>query len=279
MSLTEYVAQVQEAKRFVESRLATKPTTAIILGTGLSGFEDTLTDSIEIPYKEIPHFPISTAPSHKGKLIVGYLGDLIVICLSGRLHYYEGYSMWEVTFPIRMLGELGIQHLIISNASGGTNAEFNAGDLVFIRDHINLFPANPLRGQNHTAWGDRFPDMSRAYSENGLAVGRLACDQLGLPFMTGVYTGFPGPNLETPAEYSYINTIGGDMVGMSTVPEVIVARHMNIEVIGISLVTNACYPPERVIETSVEDVLKMAHEKSEIFISLVSHLIHGFSKV
>ncbi|MCL4152179.1 UNVERIFIED_CONTAM: hypothetical protein GTU68_048668, partial [Idotea baltica] len=231
---------------------------------------------VEIHIVPSSYFPLSTAPSHKGKFIAGFSGHQPVICLSGRLHYYEGYSMWEVTFPIRLLGVLGIKTLVVSNASGGTNADFDSGDIVFIRDHINLFPSNPLRGQNQAEWGPRFPDMSQAYSRKALSIAKAACETLQLPFKTGVYTGFPGPNLETPAEYKYINRIGGDMVGMSTVPEVIVARHMDIEVMGISLVTNACFPPERVVETSVEDVLRMAHKKSKIFIKLVSHIIDQF---
>lgn len=277
MKVDSYVQQVREAQEFLHRHISFDVSTAVILGTGLGGFENLLEKTIRIAYADIPHFPLATAPSHKGTLIAGVLHGKGVICLSGRLHYYEGYSMRQITFPIRLLGMLGIKHLIISNASGGTNEIFEAGDLVFIKDHINLFPDNPLRGQNHAAWGDRFPDMSEAYSLAGLAKGSAVCQELQIPFKTGVYVGFPGPNLETKAEYQYIHRIGGDMVGMSTVPEVIVARHMHIEVIGISLITNECYPPSHVKETSLEDVIEMARSKQEIFVKLVEKMIEDHS--
>ncbi len=275
MTIEQYVQQVHDAKSFISQRLDCDPKIAIVLGTGLSGFESDLTQKIEIAYKDIPHFPLSTAPSHQGKLVIGNLKGKAVICLCGRFHYYEGYDMWTVTFPIRVLGELGIKHLLLTNASGGTNETFDAGDLVFIKDHINLFPDSPLRGQNHTQWGPRFPDMSKAYAGEYLAIGKRACHKLDIQFKTGVYVGFPGPSLETPAEYEFIYKAGGDMVGMSTVPEVLVARHMNIGVAGISIVTNACYPPSRVKETTVEEVIEMAHRKSNVFKKLVSEIILG----
>jgi purine-nucleoside phosphorylase len=273
MTIETYVQQVREAKTFLLDHVPFEVTKAVILGTGLAGFEDILEDAIEIPYADIPNYPLSTAPSHKGKLIAGQLHGKGVICLSGRLHYYEGYSMKELTFPIRLMGMLGIKELIISNASGGTNEDFNAGDFVFIRDHINLFPDNPLRGANYDPWGDRFPDMSQAYSVNGLRKAQQVCNKLGIPFKTGVYVGFPGPNLETRSEYQFLHRIGGDLVGMSTVPEVIVARHMSIDVVGISLVTNECYPPSHVKETTLEDVVAMARSKNDIFIRLVAGII------
>jgi len=273
MSINKYVDQINAARDYVKSRYQDNISLALVLGTGLAGFEDKLKDSIEISYADIPDYPRSTAPSHAGKLIIGKLGVIHVICFSGRLHWYEGYSMKSVTFPIRLVGALGIPKLIVTNASGGINETFNQGDFVFIKDHINLFPDNPLRGENHEPWGSRFPDMSRAYDEDGLNTARHVCDRLDLEYKTGVYCGFPGPNLETPAEYSYLHHIGGDMVGMSTVPEVLVARHMGIAVMGISLVTNACYPPERIVETTVEDVIAMAASRQPVFMELVEEII------
>lgn len=276
MELSQYVKHVLSASDHVTRLLNRTIDVAVILGTGLAGLEHELRDKIEVNYQDIEHFPLSTAPSHAGKFICGYIDNVCVLCLSGRLHWYEGYSMWNVTFPIRVLGSLGIKKIIISNAAGGISEHFEQGDFVFIRDHINLFPDNPLRGQNHDAWGPRFPDMSQAYSSEGLALASQVCGRLNIKFQQGVYCGFPGPSLETPSEYAYLNKIGGDLVGMSTVPEVLVARHMDIQVIGISLVTNVCYPPERIEETTVEHVIAMAQRKQPEFISLVKDLVRGW---
>ncbi len=273
MSQLKYIDRVNEAASFIKLNHFEKIDLAVVLGTGLAGFEKMLENVVEIPYSKIPHFPKSTAPSHRGNIIIGKLGDNRILCFSGRLHWYEGYTMQEVTFPIRVAGVLGVKKLIVTNASGGLTAEIEGGDFVFIRDHINLFPDNPLRGPNYDIWGDRFPDMSQVYSLTALNIARDVCNKLNIPFKQGVYCGFPGPNLETPSEYQFLHRIGGDMVGMSTVPEVIVARHMKIGVCGISLVTNACYPPERIQETTVEDVLSMANSKQPIFQNLLSQMI------
>ena len=181
--------------------------------------------------------------------------------------------MSEVTFAIRLLGMLKINKILLTNASGGTREDLYGGDIVFITDHINLFPENPLRGPNIDSWGERFPDMSEVYSKRGIEIGASVCADIDIPFKTGVYVGLQGPNLETPAEYQFAHRIGGDMVGMSTIPEVIVARHMNIEVTAISLVTNACYPPERVIKTTLEDVVHLAKSKEPVFTKLISQMV------
>ena len=268
-----YYDQLNEAKSFVASQIPSIPSIAIILGTGLDGFVASLVDTTIIPFDTIPNFPRSTAPGHAGELIVGTHGSQRLICLNGRVHYYEGYNMLETTFAMRLLGSLAIETVIITNAAGGTREDLIGGDIAFIHDHINLFPENPLRGPNIDEWGERFPDMSAVYSKRGLAIGKMVCEELNIPYKSGIYVGLQGPNLETPAEYQFVHRIGGDMVGMSTVPEVIVARHMGIEVIGISLVTNACYPPERIVETTLQDVINMAKSKEATFQSLISGLL------
>lgn len=269
-----YVDKVDEAAAFLQSKLTTLPAhIGIILGTGLNGFGERLQHTVTVAYQDIPHFPVSTVSSHAGKLIAGELHGQRIICLSGRFHWYEGYDMKEITFGVRVLQALGIKKLIISNAAGGTNEIFDAGDIVFIRDHVNLFPDNPLRGANHAAWGVRFPDMSEAYSSEGLRLAEAACTAHGETFHTGVYVGLPGPSLETKAEYNMVHRIGGDLVGMSTVPEAIVANHADMDVVGISMVTNACYPPERIQFTTLEDVINVANKRTPIFMDLVEHII------
>ena len=208
-----------------------------MLGTGLGQLASEITDTYEFPYSEIPNFPVSTVEGHSGKLIFGKLGGKDIVAMQGRFHYYEGYSMKEVTFPVRVMYELGIKTLFVSNAAGGMNPEFHIGDIMVITDHINLFPEHPLRGKNFPT-GPRFPDMHQAYDPQLIALADEIAAEKGIRLMHGVYVGVQGPTFETPAEYRMYRILGGDTIGMSTVPEVIVANHCGIRVFGISIVTD-----------------------------------------
>ncbi|GAB6981814.1 purine-nucleoside phosphorylase [Prevotella dentasini JCM 15908] len=217
--------------------MTTSPKTAIILGTGLGQLASEITESYEFSYKDIPNFPVSTVEGHAGKLIFGKLGGKDIMAMEGRFHFYEGYSMKEVTFPIRVMYELGIQTLFVSNASGGMNPGFKIGDLMVINDHINFFPEHPLNGPNFPT-GPRFPDMHEPYDSELIALADNIAKEKNIRLMHGVYVGVQGPTFETPAEYRMYHKLGGDAVGMSTVPEVIVARHCGIKVFGISVITD-----------------------------------------
>ena len=230
--------KINQSADYLRSKVADMPEIAIILGTGLGSLVDHITDKLYIPYKEIPNFPISTVEGHSGNLIFGKLGGKRVMAMQGRFHYYEGYNMKEVTFPVRVMQVLGIKTLLVSNAAGGMNKEFKVGDVMIITDHINLFPENPLRGKNYEEWGPRFPAMTEAYSKKLVAIADKIGEEQGLRLMHGVYVGTPGPTFETPAEYEYFRVIGGDAVGMSTVPEVIVANHGGMTVFGLSVITD-----------------------------------------
>lgn len=247
--------KVQECLAFIRQRSDLKPRLGIILGTGLGSLADDIEVEREFVYGLLPYFCASTVASHRGKLILGTLHGVPVVAMSGRLHYYEGYSMQELTFPVRVMSALGIQHLIISNASGSVNADIDAGDLIFLRDHINMQPENPLRGHNDPRLGPRFPDMLHAYDRafNAWAIERASAH--GLRGHEGVYLALPGPNLETPAEYRMANIIGADCIGMSTVPEVLVARHEGLPVFVVSVVSNKCFPIAEIQPTTVEDVI------------------------
>lgn len=252
--------QIQEAIHFIESKTDFQPEFGIILGTGLGQLTEDIEVELEIAYQEIPHFPISTVQSHKSKLIFGKLAGKKIVAMAGRFHFYEGYTMKQVTFPVRVLKFLGIQKLIISNVSGSTNASINAGDIVFIKDHINLQPENPLRGENDERLGPRFPDMLKTYDRTLNAKALAIAVKNKITAHEGVYVALQGPNLETPAEYGFLNRIGGDLVGMSTVPEVLVARHMGLPVFVLSVVSNKCFPIEEITETTVEEVIQLANE-------------------
>ena len=234
----KYYDQVLEAAAAIRKVLPVPAKIGIILGTGLGSLGDQIEMTRTLDYRDIPHFPLSTVESHSGKLLIGTLAGKPVLAMKGRFHYYEGYSMKEVTFPIRVMKQLGIETLLISNACGGLNPAQNVGEVMLITDHIDLFPENPLRGKHIEAFGPRFPDMSDAYSSELLirALGFAKMNKIHLH--RGVYAGVQGPNLETPAEYNYLRSIGADAVGMSTVPEVIVARQMGIEIFGISAITD-----------------------------------------
>ncbi len=230
--------KINQTADYLRSKVADMPETAIILGTGLGSLVDHITDKLYIPYSEIPNFPVSTVEGHSGNLIFGMLGGKRVMAMQGRFHYYEGYDMKQVTFPVRVMQVLGVKTLLVSNAAGGMNKEFKVGDVMVITDHINLFPENPLRGKNYEEWGPRFPAMTEAYSKKLVALADKIGQEQGLRLMHGVYVGTPGPTFETPAEYEYFRVIGGDAVGMSTVPEVIVANHGGMTVFGLSVITD-----------------------------------------
>ena len=250
--------KIKETADFLKAKMTTHPETAIILGTGLGSLVNEITDKYEIEYKDIPNFPLSTVEGHSGKLIFGKLGNKEIMAMQGRFHYYEGYSMKEVTFPVRVMRELGIKTLFVSNAAGGMNPDFLIGDLMIINDHINMFPEHPLRGKN-IPYGDRFPDMSKAYSPELIAMAKEIVAEKGIRVVEGVYLGTQGPTFETPAEYVMFHRMGGDAVGMSTVPEVIVARHCGIRVFGISVITDLGIEGV-VVEVSHEEVQKAADE-------------------
>jgi purine-nucleoside phosphorylase len=236
-ALAEF-ARAERAARFIRVKTKLRPKIGLVLGSGLGAFADGFEQARRIPYKHIPGFPVSTAIGHEGRLVIGLVDNVPVAAMQGRVHYYEGYSMRDVIFPVRVLGRLGIKALILTNAAGGIRRDYQQGCLVVIRDHINLMGTNPLIGPNDDRFGPRFHDMTEAYwkpyAELTLAEGR----RLGLPVFEGVYAAVPGPSYETPAEIRYLERIGADLVGMSTVPEVIAARHMSIRVLGISCVTN-----------------------------------------
>lgn len=234
--MTEKINQTAD---FLRSKVnGEMPRQAIILGTGLGALVDHIDDKQYIPYGEIPNFPVSTVEGHSGNLIFGTLGGKRVIAMQGRFHYYEGYDMKQVTFPVRVFKALGVETLYVSNASGGMNKEFKVGDVMTITDHINLFPENPLRGKNDNNLGPRFPAMTQAYSSRLIEMADAIAAENDIRLMHGVYVGVTGPTFETPAEYEYFRIIGGDAVGMSTVPEVIVANHASMEVFGISVITD-----------------------------------------
>jgi purine-nucleoside phosphorylase len=247
--------KIQESKTSIERIVTSDAKIAVVLGTGLGDFAQSLTDIIEIPYSEIPHFPVSTVASHQGKLVFGNKSGVPVVVMAGRFHYYEGYSAAEITFPIRVLKALGVEKMILTNAAGGINPHFNEGDIVQVTDHINLMPDHPLRGFNDERLGLRFPDMLQAYdAEMILNFGKVAAN-LGLSLKQGVYLGLQGPSLETPAEYNMARIMGADILGMSTIPEVIVAKHAGIKVAVFSIVSNVCFPKSAITETTLEAVI------------------------
>lgn len=228
----------ETAAQSILQRTAMRPRIGLVLGSGLGAFADSLTDSTHIPYAEIPAFPRSTAIGHAGQMVIGKAGDVPVAVMQGRVHLYESYSAQQVAFPIRVLGRMGIRAVILTNAAGGINLNYQQGALVLIRDHINLQGANPLIGANDDRFGLRFPDMTHAYAREYRTAAKEEASKLGIPLQEGVYAALPGPSYETPAEINYLRTIGADLVGMSTVAEVIAARHMQINVLAISCVTN-----------------------------------------
>lgn len=263
--------KIKKTADFLKERMHTQPETAIILGTGLGSLANEITEKYEIKYEDIPNFPISTVEGHSGKLIFGKLGNKDIMAMQGRFHYYEGYSMQEVTFPVRVMKELGIKTLFVSNASGGTNPAFEIGDLMIITDHINYFPEHPLRGKN--LYGDRFPDMSEAYSKELIQKALQIAKEKGIKVQQGVYVGTQGPTFETPAEYKLFRIFGADAVGMSTVPEVIVANHCKIKVFGISVITDLGVEG-KIVEVSHEEVQIAADAAQPKMTTIMRELIN-----
>ena len=260
------------AADYLAGRIQGNPRTAIILGSGLDGLADRITDAIVIPYAEIPNFVRSTATGHKGNLISGRLGGRWVIAMQGRFHYYEGYTMRQVTFPVRVMKLLGIENLLVSNAAGGINETFKVGDLMIIRDHINMMP-NPLIGPNEEAFGTRFPDMTHAYDREFIRYAEEIAAERSIPLRKGVYVGLTGPSFETPAEYAFYGKVGGDAIGMSTVPEVIVARHAGMRVFGMSVITNEGYHFADDFVNDGADVIVAAREASSLMTQLFTELV------
>jgi purine-nucleoside phosphorylase len=263
--------KIEETAAFLREKMHTSPETAIILGTGLGSLANEITEKYEIKYEDIPNFPVSTVEGHSGKLIFGKLGNKDIMAMQGRFHYYEGYSMKEVTFPVRVMKELGIKTLFVSNASGGTNPDFEIGDLMIITDHINYFPEHPLRGKN--MYGDRFPDMSEAYSKELIGKALVIAKEKGIKVQQGIYIGTQGPTFETPAEYKLFHILGADAVGMSTVPEVIVANHCKIKVFGISVITDLGVEG-KIVEVSHEEVQLAADAAQPKMTTIMRELIN-----
>ena len=274
-----WLDKIQETSVFIKRRVNNKlPKTAIILGTGLGAVVDHINIEVEIPYSEIPNFPVSTVQGHKGRMIFGTLGNKYIMAMQGRFHYYEGYTMREVTFPVRVMKAIGVKTVFVSNAAGGMNPAFKVGDLMIITDHINVFPEHPLHGKNIDELGPRFPAMGEAYSKRLIQMARDIAKEKGIRLMEGVYVGTQGPTFETPAEYRYFWRIGGDAVGMSTVPEVIVARHGDMEVFGISVITDLGV--EGIVEkVSHEEVQKAANAAQPIMAMLVQEIINRFDEL
>ena len=266
------LAQMQETAAFIQQRVAVKPQFGIILGTGLGGLIQDIDVQVTIPYEEIPNFPVSTVESHSGKLIFGTLAGKQVVAMQGRFHYYEGYSMQQVTFPVRVMKLLGIERLLVSNAAGGLNPNYQISDLMFISDHINLLPENPLTGKNIHELGVRFPDMLEAYDHEMLQQAQAIAAKLEIRAQTGVYVSVSGPNLETPAEYKFLRIIGADAVGMSTVPEVIVARQMEIPTFAISVITDLCFEGA-LKKLTLEEVIAAAQKAEPQMVKLMKELV------
>jgi purine-nucleoside phosphorylase len=269
--------KIKQTKQYILNKITGTPEYGIVLGSGLGGLVNEIEISASIPYTSIPNFPVSTVKGHGGNLIFGKLGGKNVIALQGRFHFYEGYSMQEVTFPIRVMIALGIKRLILSNASGGMNPSFEIGDIVIINDHINLMPTNPLIGKNYDELGPRFPDMSEPYDKSMIDKACEIASSLKYRFHTGVYAGVSGPCFETPAEYKYIRTVGADVVGMSTIPEVIVGRHQSIPCFAISIVTDLGGFHE-IQKVSHEEVLKVATFAEGKLTAIIKELIRTYSE-
>ena len=265
--------KIKETAEFLKAQVAEMPKIAIILGSGLGNLVDHMTDKKVIPYKNIPNFPVSTVAGHSGNFVFGKLGDKSVMAMQGRFHYYEGYDMKTVTFPVRVFKALGVETLFVSNAAGGMNKEFKVGDVMVITDQINLFPENPLRGKNYEELGPRFPAMTEPYSHELIKKADEIANEKGIRIMHGVYVGVTGPTFETPAEYEYFRVIGGDAVGMSTVPEVIVARHMDMKVFGVSVITDLG-GKEITTVPSHEEVTQAAENAAPVMLTLVKELVN-----
>jgi len=268
--------ELNESVAYIRHHVTSVPEAGIILGTGLGGLTREIQIEKELPYSDIPNFPVSTVEGHKGQLIFGKLGGKNIVAMQGRFHYYEGWSMKEIVFPVRVMKMLGVKVLFVSNASGGLNPGFEVGDIMFITDHINLMGTNPLIGKNDDSVGPRFPDMSEAYDRAILDKASAIASRESIPFRTGVYAAVTGPTFETPAEYRYIHTIGADAVGMSTVPEVIAARHMNLPVFAVSVISDLGVPG-KIVEVSHKIVIDAASKAEPRMTLIIIKLLEALS--
>ena len=267
-----YLEKIQETAEFIIAQVSEMPKIGVILGTGLGDLVNHIEISYELEYKDIPNFPVSTVEGHSGKLIFGNLGGKYIMAMQGRFHYYEGYDMKEVTFPVRVMKQLGVNTLFVSNAAGGMNKEFIVGDVMVITDHINLFPENPLRGKNYEELGPRFPAMTEPYSLALIGMADDIAKENGIRLMHGVYVGTSGPTFETPAEYEYFRIIGGDAVGMSTVPEVIVANHAGMKCFGVSVITDLGGKDIQEVPTH-EEVQKAAIKAQPVMTQIIKEML------
>ncbi|OGC74454.1 MAG: purine-nucleoside phosphorylase [candidate division Zixibacteria bacterium RBG_16_40_9] len=272
MATTNLKQLITEAVNFIRTKTKLEPQIGIILGTGLGSLASGIKLETTVGYETIPHFPVSTVESHAGKLLFGDLGGKKVLAMQGRFHYYEGYSMQQVTFPVRVMKALGIKILIVSNASGGLNPQFKAGDLMLITDHINLQGHNPLLGPNDETLGPRFPDMCNCYDKELIGLAENVALNLGMKLNRGVYVAVSGPNLETAAEYRFLRIIGADAVGMSTVPEVAVARHQGTKVLGFSIITDMGLP-DALKPTTLEEIIATANKSEPLLRQLISSVV------
>ena len=266
------LAEINETVAYINQFKVEKPQVGIILGTGLGGLVNEIDIQHEIPYEDIPNFPVSTVESHSGKLIFGKMGDKNVVAMQGRFHYYEGYTMQQITFPVRVMKQLGIEYLLISNAAGALNLGYKKASLMLITDHINLLPENPLRGKNEDELGPRFPDMSEAYNKELNGKIRSIAQEMNITLHEGVYVAVSGPNLETRAEYKFLKKIGADAVGMSTVPEVIVANHMDLPCCAISVLTDEC-DPLHLEPVEISEILKAAAQAEPFLTAIYKELV------
>jgi len=264
--------KVQETVNYIKGRINFIPKYGVILGSGLGGFTEEIAIDYVLPYDEIPNFPVSTVQGHKGALVFGTIGSEKVVAMQGRFHYYEGYSMQEVTFPVRVMKYLGIKKLIVSNASGGVNPNYKVGSIVIIKDHINFMPEHPLRGKNEERFGPRFVNMSQPYSLEMMEKAKAIAKDLNIEIHDGIYLGLQGPTFETLVEYRMVKILGADCVGMSTVPEVIVARHMELETFGVSIITDMGNE-ESILTISHDEVLQAAQSAEPNLRKLVKELI------
>ena len=268
--------KLNETVKYLQAEGVSDPEIGIVLGTGLSDLINHIDIIKSIDYSSIPNFATSTVEFHKGKLIIGWLKDKKVIVMQGRFHFYEGYSFQDITFPIRVMKLLGVKNLLLSNAAGGVNLNFKKGDLVVIEDHINLLPGNPLIGKNIDELGERFPDMSEPYCRNMTKLYKKACKNQGVNYNEGVYVAVTGPNLETRAEYKFLKTIGADLVGMSTIPEVIVANHMKLPCFAVSVVTDEC-DPKNLKPVNIAEIIEVAGKSDKVLSKLFIEIIENVS--
>lgn len=267
--------QVQETVNYIKAKTGFEPEYGVILGSGLGSFTDDIQIEFTLPYTEIPNFPLSTVQGHKGALVFGTIGSKKVVAMQGRFHFYEGYDMKQVTFPVRVMKYLGVTKLIVSNASGGVNPNYEVGSIVLIKDHINMMPEHPLRGKNDERFGPRFVNMSEPYSRSMIGKAKEIATQNSIEVHDGVYLGLQGPTFETLAEYRMVKILGADCVGMSTVPEVIVARHMELEVFGLSIITDMG-DEENIEEVNHAEVLKAAQKAEPSVRLLIKELIKNY---